>query len=674
MNFKKWNIAEVFNEKEIKSKYNLSAVASRVAASRIEIIGEEDIFANEYLLYSPFDLKDMDRAVERINAAIENGEKICVYGDYDTDGITATAIVYSYLDIMGADVCYYIPLRAEEGYGLNVDAIDSLKHDGVELIITVDNGISSVDEIDYAKSIGIDVVVTDHHKPQETLPNCIAVDPHRKDCKSAFKDICGAAVAFKLVTALENGDYDSTADQYIELVAIATVADIVPLLSENRTFVKLGVQNLSFTDNIGLKALLEHSLSENSKIDATTLAFSVVPRINAAGRMGDAKRALRLLITDDINEAESLCLDICDDNIKRKKIETEIIEEIDNDIMSGKISVTDRVIVAYGENWHYGVLGIVASKLIEKYSKPAIVLNVENGEANGSGRSVEGFSLFDAIASQQHLLKKFGGHSNAAGVTIPQQNILDFIEGINEYAKENYPFMPLNTLEIDAEISPLEINLAALKELSLFAPFGKGNSEPVFAIKNLKIENIQGIGGGKHTRIYFSKDKVNFNAVCFGVTTGEIAPYSLSNVDIAVKLSENVYNDIVSVSIKIVDIRPTGIDDKLFFSEKQLFENLIRGEEITNKQANYIMPSYNEAGEVYRYISKKGVYNNSIDMLYIALNKSVNRAKLEAIVTAFCQCGLIKKENGKYSIVATDKKADLFNCQILSTIKGYQNA
>lgn len=671
LNFKKWNIANAENYRSLSEKYAVCSLASKVAASRLSTISEKELFSSENFVASPFDLVDMDRAVDRINEALENDEKIVVYGDYDADGVTATVILTSFLEVMGADVSYYIPSREDEGYGLNTDAIERLCDEGCNLIITVDNGIAAIDEIEFAKSLGMDVVVTDHHMPQGEIPDCIVVDPHREDCPSKFKDICGAFVAFKLVAALDGGDYEGAFMQYGELVALATIADIVPLVDENRAAVRLGIQRIKNTDNLGLCALINAALSDEAQIDSNSITYSIIPRINAAGRMGSARRAADLLLCEDEDEAERLASELCRDNDKRKNIEAEILSEIDEMSISQPQLFSDRIVVVCGKGWHHGVLGIVASKLVEKTGKPAIVLSEEDGVAVGSGRSVEGFNLFEALCSCSEVFERFGGHSLAAGVTVKVENFTEFRSKINEFAAKNYPYMPINTLLADAVISPEDITLVAVKELSMFEPFGKSNSAPIFAVLGATLSGSASIGNGKHTRLSFTFEKHNFTALYFGASADEFSAFLQKNVDILVRLKPNMYNGIESVTIQIADLRPSGINDDIFFKEKQLYEMAERNEKLSIKQAQYLMPSRDEAVELYKILKKNSPYNLGEDMLWWQLSGKINRAKLSVIIKAFCEAGLANISDGKIEIPEAKQKQDLFQCSILKNISGY---
>ncbi|MBQ8338141.1 MAG: single-stranded-DNA-specific exonuclease RecJ [Oscillospiraceae bacterium] len=671
MRFKKWKISDAKDFSWVEQKYSVCSLAAKVAAARKNTLSDKELFQKNDSIYSPFELKDMDRAVDRINEAIDSGEKITVYGDYDADGVTATVILYSYLEAMGADVSYYIPSRESEGYGLNFDAIGALAGEGTGLIVTVDNGIAAVEEIELAKSLGIDVVVTDHHMPQQTLPDCIIVDPHREDCPSKFKDICGAFVAFKLVAALDGGDYDGAFDQYAELVATATLADVVPLVDENRTIVRLGLEKMRETDNLGLLALLSASLSQDGTIDSTSVTYGIIPRINAAGRMGDAKRAAELLLCDDEERAEQLCEEICTENNKRKSIEADILDEIkemadrEPDLLGG------RVVVVCGEGWHHGVLGIVASKLVEMTGKPALVLSSDGESATGSGRSVDGFSLFDAMSFCSSLFTRFGGHSLACGVTLDLDKVSALRKRINEYAKAHFAYMPQNIIDADAVISSTEISLHSVKELSNFEPFGKDNPSPAFALLNLTLIRLASIGNGKHTRLSLYDGKQSFTALYFGVTANELRFFEGRYIDIIARLKTSVYAGEESVTVQVVDLRPSGIDDELFFKEKQLFEIAQRGEQLSEKQARYLMPSRDEAVGVYKFVKHLAGAGADADVIWWLMGGKINRAKLAAILEAFCQNDFIKIQNGQLFVNNSQQKKDLFDCPILKHVSGY---
>lgn len=441
-------------------------------------------------LSDPFLIKDMDKAVERIQEAIESGETIAVYGDYDCDGVCATAILVSYLETTGAEVVPYIPSREGEGYGMNRQAVKTLVEDkGASLIITVDNGINSVDEIAYAKQLGADVVVTDHHQQKAVLPAAAAVvDTHRQDDRSPYKFMCGAGIAFKLVTAIEGCEYDEMLEYYGDIAALATVGDVVPLTGENRALVRRGLKNISETQNIGLAALIDVCGLGDKPITAETAAFTLVPRINAAGRLGSADTALEMLLTDDPERASELAGIINDENKKRQHIETEIVKAIADDIDKNPALVQQRVIVLAGEGWHHGVIGIVASRLVERYGKPCFLISVDGETGVSSGRGVEGYSLFEALDACGELLVRYGGHSGAAGFTIEAKNIDKFIKAINKYSAKQYEYMPPNILRADIECEPYDVRVSDIEKLAVLEPFGCENEPVRYLFKNARLK------------------------------------------------------------------------------------------------------------------------------------------------------------------------------------------
>ncbi len=466
----------------------------------------EDFLYGDTLTASPFEIKDMDKAVERIQAAVEYGERICVYGDFDADGVTSTALLYSYLSDIGADVIYYIPSREAEGYGMNKGAVSKIYERGVKLIITVDNGIAAVDEVAYAKSLGIDTVITDHHAVPDVLPDAVAViDLHRKDCDSSFKELSGVGVAFKLVQAIEGeyADIEGLLENYSDLAAIGTVGDIVSLRGENRVLVRNGLRHINNGDRLGLAALVEESGLSGRNISAGNLSFTMVPRINAGGRLGLSQKSVSMLLTDDEEYAADIAAELSADNVERQQIERDILSDIDSLIRENPSIVNNRVIVVYGEGWHKGVIGIVASRIKEVYNKPAIIITLDDDVCRASGRSVAGFSLIDAVFSCSDLLIQCGGHPMAVGFGIRRENIEDFITQINRYAQLNP--IPAPTLELDCKLNPSQLSVELARGLSLLEPYGSGNPTPLFGLYNMTLRDIHEIGGGRHLRLTLSR-------------------------------------------------------------------------------------------------------------------------------------------------------------------------
>ena len=515
---KKWVVGNLNLGKvnRIREEFGISSLLSKALLS-LGYEEQEDIkeFVDpEILDYDPFEIPDMEKGAERIMTAVESGEKIAVFGDYDADGITATAVVYSYLEGMGADVTYYIPERLSEGYGMNNDAIDRLYSEGVSLIVTVDNGISSHSEIEYAKEKGIEVVVTDHHKVSDELPDAYAViNPQREDCH-VFKELAGVGVAFMLVCALE-GDLESMLEFYSDLVAIGTLADVVPVVNINRIIVKKGIESIKLRSNAGIAALLD--ISGASDINYQTVSFGVIPRINASGRMGSAEAALRLILSEDEEEIASLAEDVDSLNRLRQETELQIFSEAKEIIEEKRLS-GDNILVVSKENWHQGVLGIVATRISEMYAKPCILFSVKGDEAIGSGRSTSEMPLYEALKECSEDLVRFGGHKFAAGMTVKTEKLEGFTKKLQKYYKEQSINAELPVMEICDVVSKNEINITAVEELEMLKPFGNENPQPVFMLTGLTLEEIYPIGEGKHSRLKLNSAGQSFYSVCFGRT------------------------------------------------------------------------------------------------------------------------------------------------------------
>lgn len=633
-----------------------------------------DFLSDETELNDPFELKDMDKAVNRINAAVENGEKILVYGDYDCDGITAASAVFTYLESMGADVSFYIPERSM-GYGLNNAAIDSFSKRGVNLIITVDNGISAIEESKYIAALGMELVVTDHHQALKTLPTaCAVVDPHRPDCGSRFKNLCGAGVALKLIAALEGGDYSAALDYFGDIVAIGTVADVVPLESENRAIVKHGLKMLEMTENIGLQALIEAAGMSGKRLTSESIAYSIAPRINAAGRMGSANIAMRLLMSEDDSEAAQLAETVNELNAERKAEEQKILLEIKDMIDKAPKLVCDRVIVLAGNGWHHGVIGIVSARITETYGKPSVILSIDGDTATGSARSFGDFSLFKSLKAVSQTLIKFGGHSAAAGLTLETDKIGIFREMINTYAKDSFPAMPRNQIDIDCKITAGDITLENAESLGALEPFGEANKPPVFLLESVKVEEIIPLSAGKHTKIKFSQGGDSFCALLFGVKTSDFQYPVSSAADILVSLGVNEYAGKSSVSVRLKDIRPAGLDENRYFAAKDAIEAVVRNEAIDRRLYSRLIPSREETAAVYKYLRRQSGAELTADKLFTALTAckiKLNFGKILSILLIMRDVGLIDPGDlfGAVTLSDTAGKKDLEDSAFLQLLK-----
>ncbi|MEG0615679.1 MAG: single-stranded-DNA-specific exonuclease RecJ, partial [Oscillospiraceae bacterium] len=523
---KKWIIRKpnAENVKKIMQKSDLSHLAAEILVARgfESIERAADFFAGGELS-DPFLIKDMPEAAEIINAAVEDGKSICVYGDYDCDGITATVMLFSYLEALGADVSYYIPERSE-GYGMSENAVRKLAGDGVELIITVDNGISAVKEADLIAELGIDLVITDHHQPSEILPKAAAiVDPHRADCTSPFKDLCGAGVVLKLIAALDGGSYDAAMEQFSELAALGTVADIVKLCGENRLIVQNGLHMLENTENLGISALIDQCKLTESKITSTSIGYMIAPRINAAGRFGSPTLAVKLLLSEDDDEAAELAAELSRLNAARKECEQDILAEIEDIIAENPSILNERVLIFSGNNWNAGVIGIVSARIVEKYSKPSFIISINGDVGTGSARGIAGFSIFKSLTACADLFQRFGGHPGAGGFTICTRNIPAFVKNMAEFTKSAYQIMPTAAITAEKVVLPEDLTVKNIESLNVLEPFGEGNVRPIYAILGARINSVIPLSGGKHTKLLLDYGNAQVTLLMFGTEPDNFA-------------------------------------------------------------------------------------------------------------------------------------------------------
>ena len=557
---KKWQIYDIDENKieEISKKYNINKLLATILVNR-NIINEKDI--NKFLkptrndFHDPFLILDMEKAVERIIQAINKQENVTIYGDYDVDGITSITVLKSYLQDRGLEVNTYIPNRLNEGYGLNNNAIDKIAKSGCKLMITVDCGISAIDEINYATSLGIETIVTDHHEPGEDIPKALAViDNKRKDSTYPFRELAGVGVVFKLIQAISI-KLDLPEEEYLkylDIVCIGTISDIVPLVDENRVITKLGLMLVKQTRNVGLRAILQ--VSGYNKIDSNTISFGVAPRINACGRMGVAEEALNLFLSKNINQVNELARKLNEHNRVRQETEKDIFENAKKQIEEKHLDENNTIVVA-GENWHHGVIGIVSSKITDMYFKPSILLSFEeDGIGKGSGRSIPGFDLHDALMKCNDCIEKFGGHSMAIGITIKRENFEKLKNKLEEIAIEEHINEIVPVIKIDAKINLAEVNKDMVESLKELEPFGEGNKMPVFAFKNLKIDSIRALSEGKHLKLTLKDNNVIVNAIGFNM--GSLAEdYRIGDkIDVVGTLEINSFNGMDSIQINMKDI------------------------------------------------------------------------------------------------------------------------
>ena len=618
---------------EIRKQFGFCDAVARVLYNRgltdrksIESFFDIDI-AN---LHDPLLLADMEKATSRIKRAVENGEKITVYGDYDVDGITSVVLMYRCLTSLGANVDYYIPDRTEEGYGLNSSALRSIYDSGTSLIVTVDTGTTAVEEIAEAENYGLDVIVTDHHECKPTLPVCVAVvNPKRPDSVYPYKELAGVGVVFKLVCALI-GDSTKAFSLYGDLVSIGTIADIMPLVDENRVLVSLGLDLLRKRPSCGIKALLEASGGyKHGQITASTIAFQVAPRINAAGRIGDPKRSVELLLCEDPEQAASLAEGLCDENRTRRQMEADIIADVEK--MLENRNPSDRIIVVGSENWHHGVIGIVASKIVEKYHLPCILVCFDGDRAKGSARSIKDVSMFELLTQSSRHLEKFGGHEMAAGLTLARKDFDGFVRDITAIANEKITDdMMIPVVESECEIPFSEISLDTVHELQRLEPFGTGNPTPNFAFGNVVISDIIAVGAGMHLKLTFSYSGQDFSAMLFGTTLQDFDFATGDTVDIVFSMSENFFNNRYSLNMSLKRMRLCEETEKKEADEEKLYNRFISGD-----KEDGIVLTRKEFTAVYRHLHRNYVNARQTRYMPHALARGFARKGLEDF--GFCK-------------------------------------
>lgn len=669
---KKWSTKNY--DRSIASKLSLSCSVSSLTAAVLAAKGYssaesvmERLELNE--LSDPFLIKDMKIAADTINKAVEDGTRICVYGDYDCDGIMASVILYAYLLEIGADAVYYIPERSE-GYGLNKNAIDKLHEDGVELIVTVDNGISAIDEAEHIYSLGMKLIVTDHHQQGETLPHAEAVvDPHRHDDCSPFKSACGAVIALKLVAALDDGDYTMALEQFGDLAAIATVADIVSLTGENRFIVRYGLNLINNTDRFALMALKEVSGLTDKHVDSHSIAFGLGPRINAAGRFGSPETAMELFLSEEYETAMEFAQELDSLNNARKSEENIIISEIYSILDSDPSILRDRVICICGNGWHHGVIGITASRIMEKFGKPCFIASEENGELRGSARSFGNFSVFEALTAASEVLEKFGGHPAAGGFTIKSGMFDEFRRIINKFAMDNCKDMPLPELSADMTVTAADLTVENVNGLNVLEPFGTDNQKPLFLIENAEITDIIPLSGGAHSKIRIKLDGIAYEALMFRRQPLSLPVQRGDLCDMIATLGTNTFKNKTYVSIFISDIRKHAFEQDKYFAALGAFEAHMRGEELPENYYPVMLPSRETAAAIYKLIPEDGI---TADNLYFRISSAkLNYCRFCASVEAMRQLGLIVMYSADSIIqrVKVSQKADLNSAPVLVSIR-----
>lgn len=639
-------------------------------------------------LHDPFLMRDMQAAVERIEAALANREKIAIYGDYDVDGVTSVSLLYLYLTAHGGDVGYYIPSRMREGYGLSKGAIDRLKEQGVSLMITVDTGITANEEIDYAKSLGIETVVTDHHECREELPRAVAVvNPHRFDDSYPFCELAGVGVVFKLITAYEIAECrkwgESELDgvrrvcmEYADLVAIGTIADVMPVVDENRLIVTLGLHLLEKTNRPGLRALIDAAAgSKNAepgkkvkkrKINSGFIGFTIAPRMNAAGRVSNASIAVELLLAESERDAETLAEQLCELNVQRQVEENRIAEQAYEKIEETLDPVHDRVIVIDDDSWQQGIIGIVSSRITERYGLPSILISFDGSTdgaqrpddiGKGSGRSIKGMNLVEALIDSEELLVRFGGHELAAGLSIRRSNIDAFRRKINAYAAEHLSDDALCvSLDADRVIEMSDLTMRLAQELASMEPFGISNPVPNLILENANIVRTVSLGNGKHTKLILEKDGREISAVWFGMG-GLQMPFEVGDrVDVLFQLNINEFQNVVSLQMLVQDVHYAEAHEKEYRAVKARYEAVRMGAEYTEEEN--ILPTRDDMAVVYTALRREFRAGRSVfpmRRLLTLLNglghNEINYIKLKFIIRIMQElqiCGITESVEDTY--------------------------
>ena len=616
--------------------------------------------------HDPFLLKDMDRAVERIRAAIDGGELICVYGDYDVDGITATCLLTEALTWLGGQVVSYIPDRTEEGYGLNIGAVSRLGEQGVKLIVTVDCGITAVNEVEFARSLGVDVVVTDHHHCKDKLPAAVAVvDPRREDCTYPFPELAGVGVALKVAQALvPPQDREKVFLRFGELAAIGTVADVMRLTDENRSLVRMGLEQLQRTRRPGLRALLrEAGLDPGAAPTAVTIGYGLAPRINAAGRMEQAMVALDLLLTRDDERGEALAHTLCRLNRERQAIELNIYEQC-VELLEARPQLASPAIVLAGEGWHQGVVGIVASRLTEKYSCPAFMICLEHGQGKGSCRSFGGFNLFAALEQCAPLLEGYGGHEMAAGFTIREENIPAFREQVCRLVELRTGGAPMeSSMDVDAEIDHCaQLTAPQVESLSLLEPFGTGNPKPVFLLRGACVLSCCDVGGGRHLKMKLRRDGITLDAIFFSANAAACGVSPGDRLDVIFTPQINEFRGSRTVQLQICDLRAAPTRAQL---EQELFQRLQEGGELSRWEAGLLFPSRQDFARLWRFLEHNcvgGWMEAGPSLLRQAARQSDGRwayGRTLVCLHVMGDRGLIRLERDQLHLCRPENKVDL---------------
>lgn len=697
---------------DIAASLGISSLSARLLYMRgYDTVARAEAFLrnSDVTIYNPFDMKDMDRAAERVLRAVKSGEHVAIMGDYDADGVSATAVLFLYLESKNPDMKlgYYIPDRFSEGYGMSRTAIDRLHEHGATLIITVDTGITAIDEVEYAKSLGIDVVVTDHHECREQLPDAVAVvDPHRADCHYPFSDLAGVGVAFKLITAVEALDRGETSpspntvkdmyERYSDLVAIGTIADVMPVTDENRAIIVRGLANVNRSPRPGLRALCDRLGGEKSgagDVTASTVSFFIAPRINAAGRMAHASRALELLLIGEederFEEASAALADLLFDlNAERQKCESDIMRNLDDRIAEQCNLSEDRVLVIADDEWHPGVIGITASKVVEKYNRPAILITFHGTEGSpdqsdvgrGSGRSVEGVNLIEAISACDAYLVKYGGHELAAGLSLARGQVDEFRRAVNEYIKANETEDTwTHVVAADLELQPADVKMKLAEELLLFEPYGMSNPTPLFMMRDVTVVTQRAIGNGSHVKFRLEKDGILLNAVMFHAGYEAFGYNPGEKIDVLFNADINEYNGSRTVQLILRDTRYSEAFASALEAEENRYREIVAGASF--KASEDVLPTRNDFAAVYRVLRaatcdsvREMGKKQLLSMVRSVPSVKMNHAKLRIILDVLDEMNLCKVTHREFDLIEFEvnlsaAKVDLESSPLLGRLR-----
>jgi single-stranded-DNA-specific exonuclease len=623
--------------------------------------------------HDPLLMKDMGKAVALIKEALVEGKKITVYGDYDCDGITATVMLYSYLNALGGEVEWYIPSR-EEGYGLNADAVEKIAANGTQIIITADNGVSAFEEAELIAEKGISLIITDHHTPPERLPAADAIiNPKQPDCNYPFKELAGCGVVLKLICALEDSDSTAAIEQYGDLAAIGTIADIVPLTDENRQIVLLGLQSLEYSENIGLHCLLKKAglVGSDGEVtaDSQSMAFVLCPRINAAGRFAHPGKAVELLLCENHEIASAKAEELNSLNLQRVEEERRIIAEIEGFLQQSPALLNERVLILSGKDWHHGIIGIIASRMVTRFGKPCVIISTsDSGAAKGSCRGIKDFSIHSMLKACEDLVLRFGGHSGAGGLTVDNENIPALTERIYGYAKQNFPIMPLMEVVSDSCPSPDDITIEKVEKLEALQPFGEANHVPVFGLQGCVIKHKRPLKEGKYTAFTIDYRGRDFKVLDFARCYADFWYKVGDRVDLMLNFSLNEYNGSTDVSMKMVGIRLSGINQDKFFAAKNVYESLMRNEEIDDKLYPRIIPGDSDMKKAYDIIKSSFCID---EVSQKSLTAGINYCMLRVIIDVFEEAGIVGFNRVTGDIkVNKGVKADLDKSELLIKLRG----